>query len=242
MQFEAVEWAERELIDPTTLEPMTLWGNQAVALLEMNPRKALVWARQTGKTLYLVIEALYHATHHGVFQFGDERTSFNILVLNYNEAAHQQYFDLLVQIAELSGIKIDRDAVYGSSRKISVVSDEGSRCDIRGFYPTTKKGGLAAKGLDADLIQVSEANWFKDEMMTSVVLPILYARPSTRVTLASTPVSERGTIFEQLSYRRDFSQLVATAHCRPDWAEVREQIEAEYKEDEWAWRREALAC
>ncbi len=240
MLFEAVEWAEDTLIHPSTNKPLVLWGNQTTALLETNPRKALVWARRTGKTTYLVVEALYYATHHGMFQFGDDRTQFRILVLNQTEAGQVEYFNELVRMADLSGIKVSRDVAHGDARTLTIVDDEGSKCDIFGITPNTKSSALC--GIDADLIQVNDADQLEESAMTDIVLPILYTRPSVKLTLAATPTADKTTVFEQLSYRRDFSQLRATAHCRPDWAELQKQVKKEYKDDEWGYRHNVLAC
>lgn len=246
-------WAEENLMDPDSGRPWRAWDYQRGPLMCVSPRKVYRFARRTGKSTILAIYILWYVftSAGGTLRDKDTgkiRKNIRVLVLAPQKTHIENIFDrmrALLTLAPQLSPYIGRDK-RGSPQVISIITDKGVKGGniISGFASGDSSGskGLSARGQDADLVVLDEGAFVSDDVLTKVVHPILYTRPTTQFVVSSTPSGISGDYFESVCKTRpDFAEFYVPATSRPDWDVVEPQIKKDFGSNKEAWDQEVLA-
>jgi len=227
-----VRWAQDLLL--VNDEPVDLWNYQRRALADFSLRKQLWWGRRTGKTFTAAIETLFWA-------FNPDEWSGNnlkILVLCPQKMHVECFFDRLRTFISDSGLDsaVERNK-RGSPQVLEIkIPGRTEICRIVGFANSR----LAARGQDADLIVLDEADYQEDGVL-EIALPILFTHSKTRLLSAGTPIRPNSRTMGSFRNSPDFSNHLVMSQARPDWDEIGPQIMKDVGEDSEFWKRNICA-
>jgi intein/homing endonuclease len=211
------------------------------------------YCHNTGKSTILAVFILWYifTSAGGALRDPDSgkiRKNIRVLVLAPQKSHIENLFDRMrafLALAPHLAPYIGRDK-RGSPQVISIITDKNVKGGnvISGFASGDSSGskGLSARGQDADLVVLDEGAFVSSDVLTKVVNPILYTRPTTQFIISSTPSGISGDYFESVCKSRpDFAEFYVPATLRPDWDIVEPQIKKDFGSSQEAWDQEVLA-
>lgn len=240
-------WAEANLINPENNRPWRAWVHQRPILLCPNRRLVMRWGRRMGKSISLAVYILWYVFTAAGGTLRDEqdpskiRRDVKVLLLTPYKVQVDNIFDRIVDFINASPTL--QSSVEASRRGSPRVLKIGNSM-ISGFAAGQDSGnsGNTIRGQDADLVIGDEIAWVSEDVLHSVVNPILYTHTTTSLIVSSTPSGVANDYFQRTCKQRpDVKEFYVPATQHPNWETMKSQVVKDYAGDTERFETEILA-
>lgn len=203
--------------------------------------------RRSGKTFAICCK-LIHAIFNQLISRGTRDgkpylTGPEIMIVTPYQAQVSNIFEEIEKLLKRSP-DLMREVTTGTNGSLYVKTpflrmEFANGAKISGFVSgvgtkTDGSGGGTMRGQNADVIYLDEMDLIPDDVLRSVILPIMGTRKGVRIIATSTPIGKRGPFHRWCVEDRTFKEDHLPADVAPQWGEVKDMAIAESTGDSFA--------
>lgn len=201
--------------------------------------------RRSGKTFIMALKLLYLAFNKtfskGRNSEGDEIIEGpEIMIVTPYQSQISNIFSEMQKILERNTDLCKKittgtaGSLYVKTPFFRMAFDNGA--EISGFVSgvgnkVDGSGGGTMRGQNASIIYLDEMDMIPEEVLRSVVLPILATRSGVMLIATSTPIGKRGQFYKWCLEDPTWKEDYFPSTVLPQWDEIKHEVEAEGSQD-----------
>lgn len=217
-----VTWAEQNLV--TKDGPLALRDYQKEVLRCSAKRLVTRFGRRTGKSMMLMIKALFYCIHRPFKKKNGEKRATSVLIITPRQTQTDNLFDdnFDVFIAENPLLAESIDS-YKKNPYVEVKFKNGSSITCLTAGTGTAQAGLAIRSFTADVLILDEANYLGMAEIAAAT-KILASNADCMFHVSSTPTGIHDFFYEWCFSRSAYKEWYGPTPIVPHWDQIKEDV------------------